>query len=334
VYLCHRNNKQNIMSKRIVLQIVVIALLLASCRQQRATVALEATPTQPNYAEESQWYISDRQAPVDIFYIISTETGDYTRNGVSCHYADTYNDSLRQPLLGEMVGVDSLFSGKLNFFSPYYRQCSLQSFTSDSLTQARTPLPLSDVSNAFDYYLKHLNGGRPFILAGFSQGALAVVNLLKGMDSATYSRLVAAYVIGWRVTTDDLAQTHYILPARDSADLGVTICYNSVRDNSCAIPLLSDGNRIAINPVNWHTDATPATLTTPLSNDTLTIALDTTTLLLQVQGYTPTDYILPLIGREGNYHRLEIPLYANHIQRNMALRAQRFLTHHAQHPAK
>ncbi len=212
------------MSKRIVLQIVVIALLLVSCRQQRATVALEATPTQPNYAEESQWYISDRQAPVDIFYIISTETGDYTRNGVSCHYADTYNDSLRQPLLGEMVGVDSLFSGKLNFFSPYYRQCSLQSLTSDSLTQARTSLPMSDVSNAFDYYLKHLNGGRPFILAGFSQGALAVVNLLKGMDSATYSRLVAAYVIGWRVTTDDLAQTHYILPARDSADLGVTIC--------------------------------------------------------------------------------------------------------------
>lgn len=318
------------MSKRIVLQTVVIALLLASCRQQRATVALEATPTQPNYAEESQWYISDRQAPVDIFYIISTETGDYTCNGVSCHYADTYNDSIRQPLLGEMVGVDSLFSGKLNFFSPYYRQCSLQSFTSDSLTQARTPLPMSDVSNAFDYYLKHLNGGRPFILAGFSQGAMAVVNLLKGMDSATYSRLVAAYVIGWRVTTDDLAQSHYILPAQDSADLGVTICYNSVRDASCT---LWPRSAIAINPVNWRTDSQEATLITeptPLQpvaaqqKDTLTVHLDTASNLLFVSGYSATDYVLPLIGKEGNYHSREIWLYRDQLRENIQQRVSAF----------
>ena len=252
--------------------------------------------------------------------------------GIPCHYADTYSDSTRQLLWGEMVGVDEIMSGGLNYYSPYYRQCTLQTFTSEQLMQSRLPLAMDDVKQAFAYYLAHLNNGRPFILAGFSQGAMAVVELLKQMDSATYNRLVAAYVIGWHVTDDDLAQTHCIRPAQDSADIGVTVCYNSVRDNTCAIPMLSEGNRIAINPVNWRTDATPATLVSPISNnpdsglpDTVTVTLDTNTLLLNVSGYSRTDYVLPLIGREGNYHSLEISLYRHCLHRNVALRAERYL---------
>ena len=174
--------------------------------------------------------------------------------------------------------------------------------------------------------MEHLNDGRPYILAGFSQGAIAVIDLLKGMDSAAYSRMVAAYVIGWHITDEDLAQTRYIHPAKDSADLGVTICYNSVRDNSCSIPLLSDGNCMAINPVNWRTDATPAKLMSPLSPDTVTVTLDTHTLLLNVRGYSHKDYIIPLIGREGNYHSLEISLYRDCLRRNVALRAEYYLS--------
>nr|MCR5822546.1 DUF3089 domain-containing protein [Bacteroidales bacterium] len=110
-------------------------------------------------------------------------------------------------------------------------------------------------------------------------------------------------------------------PAKDSADLGVTICYNSVKDNSCAVPILSDGNLMAINPVNWSTDATSATLIDPRYGDTLTATLDTNTLLLHVDGYHRDDYMLPLIGCEGNYHCLEISLYRDHLRRNIALRA-------------
>ena len=285
-----------------------------------------AVPAEPDYADTTQWYTCYRNAAVDLFYIVSTETGDYTCNGLPCHYADTYNDSIRPFLLGEMVGVDHIMSGQLNYFSPYYRQCTLQTFTSDSLMQSRLPMAMDDVRRAFAFYLEHLNGGRPFILAGFSQGAIAVIDLLKGMDSATYSRMVAAYVIGWRITEADLAQTRNIRPAKDSTDVGVTICYNSVRDNTCAIPLLSDGNRMAINPVNWRTDATPAKLVSPISPDTVTVTLDTNTLLLNVEGYSRTDYILPLIGRDGNYHSLELSLYRDCLRRNVALRAEYYLS--------
>ncbi|MBQ6069762.1 MAG: DUF3089 domain-containing protein [Bacteroidales bacterium] len=298
-----------------------------SCRNQPATSPLATIPTAPNYADNSQWYIVDRHASVDLFYITSTETGDYSLRGLSCHYADTYNDSTRQLLLGEMVGVDQLLSGGLNFFSPYYRQCTLQSFTSDTLMRSRLPLAMGDARKAFAHYLEHLNGGRPFILAGFSQGGTAVVEILKHLQPEVQKQLVAAYVIGWKVTEADLKAAPYLRPAQDSADLGVVVCYNSVRDNSCAIPMLSQGNRFAINPVNWRTDATPATIANPHPTgheEPLTVVLDTNSLLLQVSGYTRNDYILPLFGREGNYHTLEISLYQQPLRHNLSLRAQQF----------
>lgn len=316
------------MKKLTILLSVTVIVLCLGCRRS-TPLTTEIIPQAPSYSDTTQWCAIDQGAPVDLFYIVSTETGDYVVNGAPCHYADTYSDSLRLFLFSEMIGVNDIMSANtLNYYSPYYRQCTLQSFTSDTLMQSRLPLALDDVQRAFAYYMEHFNSGRPFILAGFSQGAIAVIDLLKGMDSATYSHLVAAYVIGWRVTDNDLAETDYIRPAKDSADLGVTICYNSVRDNSCAIPMLSDGNRITINPVNWRTDATPATLVSPISLDTVTVTLDTNTLLLNVEGLSLTDYVLPLIGREGNYHSLELSLYRDCLRRNVALRAGRFFNKH------
>lgn len=307
------------MKKTVIL--FLVAILFSSCGSKECAI-----PAEPDYSDSTQWYISDRGAAVDVFYIVSTECGDYCVDGKPYHYADTRNDSIRNLLLGEMVGVDRLLAGDLNYYSPYYRQCTMQAFVSNSVMDSRMPLAYSDVRSAFAYYLEHYNNGRPFILAGFSQGAMAVVDLLKTMDDTTYRRLVAAYVIGYKVVGDPrtMACGHptHIVPAQDSTDIGVTICYNSVRDNSCAVPLLSDGNLMAINPVNWRTDATPARIRDPKSDDTLTVTLDTTSLLLHVDGYSRNDYMLPLIGCEGNYHCLEILLYSDCLRRNMAMRAK------------
>ncbi len=298
--------------------IICFAVLFAACATNS-----EPIPDKPDYFDSSQWYIVDRGADVDIFYIVSTECGDYNRDGKVCHYADTRDDSLRQLLIGEMVGVDKLLAGNLNFYSPFYRQCTMETFTSDSLMEVRLPLAMEDVWLAFVRYMELYNQGRPFILAGFSQGAMAVVDLLASMTAEEYSRMVAAYVIGYKVTEEDLWRA-YITPAKDSADIGVTVCYNSVRNNDAAVPILSDGNCVAINPVNWRTDAIPATLVDPRHGDTLTVTLDTVSRLLHVDGYTHDDYMLPLIGCEGNYHCLEISLYRDCLRRNMALRASRY----------
>lgn len=285
-------------------------------------------PRQPDYADASQWYSVNRDGAADIFYIASSETGDYQpSDGTVCHYADTYADSLRAPITSEMEGVEQLLSGELNFYAPYYRQCSLQSFVNDSLTAARLPLPTDDVRRAFAHYRAHVNKRRPFILAGFSQGAMIALDLLREMDDTTFSRMAAAYIIGASIPQRLLDECPHIRPARRADDTGVTICYNSVRDASCAIWPRS---AVAINPVNWRTDGTPATLETepspfiPLDRqqkDRLTVALDTASRLLIVKGYTATDYVLPLIGKEGNYHSREIWLYRASLRENMHLRA-------------
>ena len=305
----------------------LLALTACSTRQ----MADGYIPAEPDYDEASQWYITDRQGEADIFYVISTETGDYpSADGSTCHYADTYADSLRLPMLSEMEGVDTLLSGRLNFYAPYYRQCSLQSFESDSLARQRLPLALDDVRRAFAHYLKHQNQGRPFVLAGFSQGALIALELMREMDDSTYARMVAAYIIGTNISQEMLDSVPRIRPAQRADDTGVTICYNSVRDASCT---LWPRSAVAINPVNWRTDSQEATLITeptPLQpvaaqqKDTLTVHLDTASNLLFVSGYSATDYVLPLIGKEGNYHSREIWLYRDQLRENIQQRVSAF----------
>ena len=306
----------------------ITTILLGLCSCQTKQTSGEPIPAEPDYQDSTQWYVSNRHSQADIFYIISTETGDYTLpDGRTCHYADTYADSLRAPLYGEMLGVDTLLSGQFNFYSPYYRQCSLQTFEDDSLKSVRMPLALNDVRRAFKHYLEQLNGGRPFIMAGYSQGAALMLELLKEMDDDTFSRLIAAYAIGTTIETPH----RHIVPAKGSDDTGVTICYNSVRNASCTMKGWTHSS-IAINPINWQTDSTSVTLITepsPLKpvaeqqKDTMTVHLDKASGLLFVEGFTGQDYILPLIGVEGNYHSREIWLYRQQLRENMALRAAR-----------
>ena len=289
-------------------------------------------PAAPDYNDATQWYHIDRKAAADIFYIISTETGDYyTPNGTLCHYADTYNDSLRLPMKGEMKGVDALISGRLNYYSPYYRQCSLQSFVNDTLAKSRLQLPTDDVRRAFNHYIEYENNGRPFIIAGYSKGAMIALSIINEMSDETFRRMVAAYIIGAIVTQQDIDLKKNIRGATAANDLGVTICYNSVKNASSTIFKRS---AIAINPVIWTTDTTPATLITVPSpkrkgikqkKDTLNIHLDKASNLLFVDGYTGTDYILPLIGKEGNYHSKEVWLYREQLRKNIKLRTKTFL---------
>ena len=311
----------------------VLGMCGQGCRVCKCCVA-DWQPTAPDYADSSQWYSCFRHGEADLFYIISTETGDYAlADGTVVHYADTRNDSVRALLLGEMVGVDMLVSGNLNYFSPYYRQCTIQTFTSDSLMAARMPVAQEDVRLAFDYYLKHVNNGRPFVLAGFSQGAMILLHLLRNMDEETYRRMVAAYVIGASVPKKMVDGCPYIVPAQGAEDTGVTISYNSVRNAQGVSPLFANST-IAINPVNWRTDSTAATLITVPSpgvpadkqhTDTLTVHLDQQTNNLFVDGFTDTNYMVPLIGKEGNYHSREIWLYRTQLRENMARRVENFL---------
>ena len=303
--------------------LLLLALAVVACGRKASLVI----PEIPDYTLPANWYHLDRGTGADLFYISSTEVADRAlKDGRVRHFASVTDSADRAALLAEYNGVDRLLSdGKLNFYGPYYRQMTLETYLSQEDVRSRVAVPLQDIHAAFDYYMAHENKGKPFILAGFSQGAQMTLELLKAMPDSVYSRMVAAYIIGWPVTPEDRkAAKSRIVPAEGAADTGVTVCYQSVRSPSDANQVINGTSCIGINPVNWCTDTTSAVFC-----DSLTVRLDPATHYLLVSGYESTDYVRPPYFQEGNYHTFEIRWYADCLRRNM----QERLSHFEQHAA-
>ena len=291
------------------------AAVLAACGHGRGPV-----PAAPDYGSPAAWYTVERGGAADLFYISSTETVDHPdAKGRTIHFAEAADSAKCTGIRFEMQGVDRRFGGELNFHSPYYRQVTMETYADMKALKRRFPVAMGDARRAFKHYLKEVNGGRPFVLAGFSQGGQIVVELLKEMPDSIAQRMVAAYVLGWKISKEELEKYPVIRPAQRSDDTGVTICYNSVRRPEDASDLVSGGNAVAINPVNWRTDSTPAVM-----HDTLTVTLDPATKLLLVDGYDVVDYDTSFF-REGCYHTFEIRWYSDYLLENIEARTEAWL---------
>jgi hypothetical protein len=297
------------------LSFVIVIALLTACGQGRGPV-----PAAPDYDSPAAWYTSLRGGDADIFYISSTETLDHPGpGGRILHFAEAADSAACPGIRMEMEGVDSRFGGSLDFYSPFYRQITMETYLKDKTIRKRFPVALDDARRAFAHYLEHMNNGRPFVLAGFSQGGQIVVELLKEMPDSIAQRMIAAYVLGWKISEEELAKYPVIRPAQRSDDTGVTVCYNSVSSPEAASELVSGGNAVAINPVNWRTDSTPA-----IMHDTLTVRLDQATKLLIVSGYDRVDYDTSFF-RPGCYHTFEIRWYSDYLRENIEERTRAWL---------
>jgi hypothetical protein len=118
-------------------------------------------------------------------------------------------------------------------------------------------VPKADIIAAFDYYIKNLNGGRPFILVGHSQGSLMIAEILSDYMKANpevYKRMIVAYAIGAPLNKAYYAMNPHVKPAKNAKDLGVVICYNTeapVIDGKN--PLAVPNDAVIINPLSWET---------------------------------------------------------------------------------
>lgn len=100
----------------------------------------------------------------------------------------------------------SVFNACCRIFAPRYRQASSLAFGHMAGDGAHAyALAYEDVLRAFDHYMANDNRGRPFILAGHSQGGLHVASLLRDRIDGTplARRMVAAYVLGYALSTGE-----------------------------------------------------------------------------------------------------------------------------------
>ncbi|MBR3566533.1 MAG: DUF3089 domain-containing protein [Paludibacteraceae bacterium] len=281
----------------------------------------EYIPSAPDYNDSTMWYIEDNDTDgngADIFYVVSTWEIDWYHDSMICHYADVWNADHRAHMTIEMSGVADYMKEGNRFYSPYYRHTTIDGWVTqnEDTILRRTRLSMNDVCTAFDYFIQHRDNTRPLVIAGFSQGGMAMIELLKHMDDSTYNHLAAAYIMGYKITPQDTLCPH-IKPAKGETDTGVAICFNTVKDVKYLIPVISE-TCAGINPVNWHTDATPAIL-----DDTVTVSLDTLHHLVVVKGYSGSEYkpYKDFIN-QGDIHSCEPWLYKEHIRKNINTRVR------------
>lgn len=213
-----------------------------------------------DWSDTSSWFtahLSDDSDRVDVFYVVSVEVLAASDSG----WRSLLTPQDKSFMAEEMRYVDkTIFAGDtlsgevFNFYAPYYHQFTFSSLhlPADSLDSLRRVV-CAEVGEAFRYYMDHWNHGRRFILMGFSEGAMFMTDLVAGLSSEEYDRFVAAYLLGYRLSADDLARPR-VRAARGAADKGVCISFNSVFDTAAAWPLVNSGAAACINPVGWRTD--------------------------------------------------------------------------------
>jgi len=236
------------------------------------------------YAEKENWHTLPESASnhVDVFFLYpTTYLPDPESNGPE--YSSGWNQTLEQgradPAIdAHVISKASVFyKAGTNLYVPFYQQAAGRNVlealiwkkkpeNSDAAKKALEKA-YKDVSDAFDYYIENLNKqengeSRPFILAGHSQGANMILLLLerKFSDEKLRKQLVAAYVIGWSVTAEDMEDFPALVEigiCSDSTQTGCIITYNTQQypgsfsqNSSFAVGIVKD-DAYSVNPLSW-----------------------------------------------------------------------------------
>ena len=237
----------------------------------------------PDYTKEECWYqIPEITKDVDTFYIYATEYIMGSLKEGAPDYATLDNEEMREGAASEYILHATAFANDTNVFMPYYRQSGLRHLgevwkANGTIDAGISGMCYDDVTAALDYYFEHYNEGRPFIIAGHSQGSAITLLVLKNYfkeHPEYYKRMVAAYPIGYSVTRDDLEKYPHLKFATGETDTGVIISWNTegpgnAETNASTAVLLP--NAMSINPLNWKLDDTYAPASENLGS---TVALD------------------------------------------------------------
>ncbi|MGL4606260.1 MAG: DUF3089 domain-containing protein [Eubacteriaceae bacterium] len=295
-----------------------------------------------DYSSAQNWaYLSEtKDKEVDVFFICPTvDMGGDDRHNMSLD-----DDKIKEKFIGATNMELGIYNETCNVFAPYYRQVVLSALE-ESDNNTYTDLAYQDVKNAFLYYYENFNDGRPFVLAGFSQGAeMGTMLMMDLFREEKYSdQLVAAYLIGWGITEEMIADKPWIKMAKGETDIGGIISFNSEAPNVTSSFIVPENVKtLSINPLNWKTDSTPASasqnigacftnysgeIVKEIPHLTGAVYLDNTRGTLKVPDVSVEDYppILPIFS-PGEYHLYDYEFFYRNLQENVAKRATSYFS--------
>jgi CubicO group peptidase (beta-lactamase class C family) len=307
-----------------------------------------------DYAKPANWIATGGalDKPVDVFYLYPTA---WHRHGDEGYLAAIDNASMRKHAPKVFQEQAAAFAKTGNLFAPFYRQIDAVwglGLKTDAAREAYfLGAPYTDAVAAFDYYIKHYNQGRPFILAGHSQGSTMLRLMLIhyfAKHPEVYERMIAAYVIGYSMTKGDFADNPHLRFAQGPDDTGVVISYNTEAPGlSFKNPTTLEGS-IAINPITWTRSDEPAPASANLPSRLFAedgsyrdvphyadAAVDLKRGTVICSTVKPEDYKLNFGGATdifplGIYHAQDYPFYWHSLEANALMRAQAYVRKHPQ----
>ena len=295
-----------------------------------------------DYAKKGNWYkFPEITKDVDTFYIYSTV---YFGNEGDPDYATMDNAEMLEGIDVEHAIKSSVFEQSTNVFIPYYRQAGMRIEAEAWLKTGNIDGPLvggtpyGDIVDALDYYFEHCNGGRPFVIAGHSQGSAILRLVLKRYFKEHpdyYKRMIAAYVIGFAVTKDDLKNYPHLKFATGESDTGVIVSWNTEGPgNANAKNMVWMPGAISINPLNWKLDDTYASADENLGSYILNLEtlerefeydIDADAQVNVARGVVVTNADCPFnpytkIFGDASFHNEDYGLFYNNLKANVAKR--------------
>ncbi|MEO1262738.1 MAG: DUF3089 domain-containing protein [Bacteroidota bacterium] len=142
-------------------------------------------------------------------------------------------------LVDEMImpAQASVFNGSCRVFAPRFRQATFYVFLkADQNSGQALQVAFEDVVRAFRHYLQQENQGRPFFIAGHSQGALHATRLLEEVidpDPQLVKQMVAAYPVGFQFPMDKFSRTiKNIRPSATPTDLHSIVSWDTFGGNT------------------------------------------------------------------------------------------------------
>lgn len=322
--------------KAALLVVVTLSFAVIGCGSTAVNLALIPT----DYSQSGHWVsLPAIDKPVDVFYLYPTVWDNSDPNPEICAIDEPSMVSKAPQALAIQA---SAFAPVGNIFAPYYRQANSSPIDRE---QTIDGIPTTDGVAAFDYYIRHYNNGRPFILVGHSQGANIVSNLLARYiihHRDVIQRMIAAYIIGYSVTDEYLAAHPDLKFASGPDDTGVIISYNTQAPDVSpgANPVLYAGVGRVINPITWTTDETEAAaaqglgsfMPNPKNGQFVQIPQYADARIDKTQGVliasSPNeDLMFSMSGGLGRgvYHSFDIQFYYFNLRANAANRVARFL---------
>lgn len=283
------------------------------------------------WLNDSLWYHSTDEyntENIDVLYFASTEVLSAKDKMGNTVWQSQLIPSDITAIKGEMEWVNkNIFYENFNMYAPFYHQYTFESIKLDSIHFDTVYAKVSkEACEAFDYYMEHFNNNRPFILAGFSQGAMLTLDILRHMTDEQFEKMIVCYAIGYRLSAKDIEHPH-IKPAQGECDKGVVVSFNSVQSREGIWKFVASDAATCINPINWKTDSTPTNFTFDGTKNEIHIDQQTNVLIVKTDSpsyyydfYKKAPVFLELGVNPDNLHHWDLFFYTKNIHDNALIR--------------